>query len=340
MAFFILSVSTLATVGAVLSICYLLYRAALPRPILGIPYHKASARSILGDIPAMLKHTQETSQVFDWMVGQCVDLNSPVVQIFARPLGRPFVILADFRESQDILMRRMKEFDRSNFFGDLFLGVLPHHHISMPTNETFKKQRRLLSDSMSPTFLQDVVAPQIYATVLDLLELWRVKSALAGGRPWSAPRDIYHTALDAIWAATFGTHPGTTKSQLALLSAIGKVDQPSSRDTPVEFPKASVPPAFEAIITLTDSLEAVVSSPVPRLHHWLLRQLPYMRSAKVYKDRYIMESLDRAWKKFSKNSEKDESVNCALEHLLRREFAAATKEGRAPEYVFLPHPPK
>lgn len=175
MALFILPVPTLATVGAVLSVCYLLYRAALPRPIPGIPYHKASARSVLGDIPAMLKHTQTTSQVFDWMVAQCVGLNSPIVQIFARPLGRPFVILADFREGQDILMRRIKEFDRSNFMGDSFLGLLPDHHISMPSNETFKKQRRLLSDTMSPAFLQDVVAPQIYATVLDLLELWRVK---------------------------------------------------------------------------------------------------------------------------------------------------------------------
>jgi hypothetical protein len=231
-------------------------------------------------------------------------------------------------------MRRMKEFDRSNFMGDLFLGLLPDHHISMPSNETFKKQSSLLSDTMSPAFLQDIVAPQIYATVLDLLELWRVKSVLAGGHPWRVPRDVYRTALDAIWAATFGTHPGATKSQLELLSATDKIDRPSSRDIPVEFPKASVPPAFKAIITLTDSLEAIVSSPLPRLHHWVLRQLPYMRSAKLHKDHYIVESLDRAREKFSESSEKDESVNSAMEHMLRRELAAAKKEGRTPEYVF------
>jgi hypothetical protein len=336
MAIFILPSSTLAIFGTVLTICYLLYRAGLPRPIPGIPYHKASTRSILGDIPALLKHTKETSEVFDWIVAQCVELNSPIVQVFIRPLGRPFVVLADFRECQDILMRRMKEFDRSNYLGDVFLGLMPYHHISMPTNDTFKKQRRLLADTMSPTFLQEIVAPQIYATALDLLEVWRLKSALADGHPWSAPRDIYHTALDAIWAAAFGTHPGATKSQLKLLSTTNKIHQPQSRDMPVEFPEAATPPAFDAIITLTDSLETTVKSLVPKLHHWVLRQLPYMRSAKAYKDRYITESLERARKKFSEALEKDESVNSAMEHMLRRELAAAKKEGRAPEYIFLP----
>ena len=97
MASFPLPLSTVAIIGTVLTICYLLYRSALPRPILGIPYNKASARSILGDMPAMMKHTKQTSQVFDWMVGQCVALNSPIVQVFVRPLGRPFVVVADFR---------------------------------------------------------------------------------------------------------------------------------------------------------------------------------------------------------------------------------------------------
>jgi hypothetical protein len=336
MAFFLLPLSTLAIVGTVLTICYLLYRAALPRPIPGIPYHKASARSILGDIPAMVKHTQEAAQVFDWMAAQCVNLNSPIVQLFVRPLGRPFVILADFREGQDILMRRMKEFDRSVFMGDVTIGLAPDHHISMPSNNTFKKQRRLLADTMSPTFLQEVAAPHVYAVALDLVELWHLKSALAEGHPWSAPGDIYHTALDSIWAAAFGIHPGAMKSQVEFLSSINKIDQPQGRDVPVEFPKAPIPPASKAILTLTDSMEIAVKSPLPRLHHWLLRQLPYMRAAKVYKDRYISETIEVARLKFYDTSENDKSVNSALEHLLRRELVAAKKEERAPEYVAAP----
>ena len=190
MAFSLLPLSTVGIIGTVLIACYLLYGAALPRPILGIPYNKASAKSIFGDIPAVLKHTQETSQVFDWMVAQCVKLNSPIVQIWSRPLGRPWVVVADFREGQDILMRRVKEFDRSKYFSELFIGIIPYHHITMPSNDIQKKQRRLLADTMSVNFLQDIAAPQIYAAAMDLLDVWRLKSTLAEGHPWSAPGDI------------------------------------------------------------------------------------------------------------------------------------------------------
>ena len=190
MAFSLPPLSTVGIIGTVLTACYLLYRAALPCPISGIPYNKASVRSILGDIPAMLKHTQETSQVFDWLAAQCVKLNSPIIQVWARPLGRPWVVVADFREGQDILMRRGKEFDRSRYFSELFIGVVPYHHITMPSNDIQRKQRRLLADTMSLNFLQDIAAPQIYAAAMDLLDVWRLKSALAEGHPWSAPRDI------------------------------------------------------------------------------------------------------------------------------------------------------
>ena len=151
--------SAVAVAVVALTLCYLLYRAALPQPIPGIPYHKASAKRVLGDAPAMLKNREETGTVLDWMAAQCVELDSPIIQLFVRPFGRPFVILADFRESQDILMRRAKEFDRSNFFGDMFLGLLPNWHLVLPTNDTFRKQRKLISDTMSPAFLHNVSFP-------------------------------------------------------------------------------------------------------------------------------------------------------------------------------------
>ncbi len=331
MAIFLLPLWAVAAAGGVLVLCYLLYRAALPRPIPGIPYNKASAKSIFGDIPALMKNTNETGQVFDWMVAQCTNLNSPIVQVFVKPFGKPNVIMADFRENQDVLMRRMKEFDRSDFFGDLFIGVLPNHHIRMKTNETFKKQRRLLADTMSPAFLHEVLAPSIYSTATDLIDLWRLKVTLGQGHPWEAPRDIYHLALDAIWSAVFHSHPGTTKSQLELLSKIDELEQPKNRDLPIDFPKAPTPPAFDAIITLTDSLETSVKSPIPKLHHWVLRQLPYMRKAFAYKDQYIQDKLERAREKFLDASEEEGPVNSAVEHLLRRELATAKKEGRKPE---------
>lgn len=52
------SSTTYGVLGAVLVLVYALYRAALPKPIPGIPYHEASAKSVLGDAPALIKRKQ------------------------------------------------------------------------------------------------------------------------------------------------------------------------------------------------------------------------------------------------------------------------------------------
>ena len=259
---------------------HIAYRTALPRPIPGIAYHKSSANSLFGDIPTMLRYISSTNEVITWFSDQCIALNSPIVQLFIRPFGRPMVFIADWRESQDILMRR-KEFDRSNFFGEVLLGLLPQAFISMQTNDMFRHQRRLLANTMSPAFLAQVAAPRIHDAALDLIALWQLKIKLAGNHPFSAPSDIHHMTLDAIWAATFGTSSGTTKSQVALLSALAKLESLSPDESiPATFPKGPTPPAFNAIATMTDSLDNAIGSPLPSWHHWLIRQTFSYRTAK------------------------------------------------------------
>jgi hypothetical protein len=144
-------------VGGMAVLVYTFYRWAHPRPIPGIPYNKAAANSILGDLPAMLSAMSATDQIFPWMAAQNVNLNSPIVQLFTRPFQKPWVVLTDFKESQDILLRRTKEFDRSDFIGDVFLGLIPDMHISMKSHdEKFKTNRNLLKDLMTPGFLNQV----------------------------------------------------------------------------------------------------------------------------------------------------------------------------------------
>lgn len=143
-------------VGGVLAFVYVLYRVALPSPIPGIPYHKRSAKSIFGDLPGQLKHAKDTGEAFSWMTAQCYELNSPIIQLFLRPFGKPFVLISDYRESYDIAVRRTKEFDRSAMFGDILAGVLPYHLVHMPSNEKWRHQRKLLADTMSPAFLNEV----------------------------------------------------------------------------------------------------------------------------------------------------------------------------------------
>ena len=58
--------------------------------------------------------------------------------------------------------------------------------------------------------------------------------------------DIFNSALDGIWAATFGSVVGTTQTQADLLSTIDKIEKPASDDEPLVFPKAANPKAFES----------------------------------------------------------------------------------------------
>lgn len=313
---------------------YLLYRWALPRPIPGIPYNKGSANRLFGDVPEMLAYANKTKEVFAWVGAQNARLKSPIVQLFCRPLGRPWVVISDFRESQDILLRRTKEFDRSEFFGDIFKGILPDHHISLKTNDLFKAHRRLLQDLMTPAFLNEIAAPQIYTTAMDLIALWEKKSELAQNHPFSAALDVYHGALDAVWAFTFGadSQKGTLKTQIQFLDSMKALDLPSDIEKPVEFPHAPNPPAFEAIFTLTESVEVSIKSPFPRLHYKLLQLMPYMRKAQAAKEKGIMDELEKGIKRLAGKEHDDRTVRCAMDDVLRREYIVAQKEGRPPMY--------
>jgi hypothetical protein len=165
---------SLLVVGVTLFLI-LSYRWALPKPIPGIPYNASAVNSLLGDVPEMMEQMQKTDQIFPWLVSQTVKLQSPIVQVWARPFAKPWVIVADFKESQDILMRRTKEFDRSGFFGDLFTGIIPDHHIHrMSNDEKFKSNRFLMKDLMTPAFLHTVWASLSIISIIsmnaDLLE--------------------------------------------------------------------------------------------------------------------------------------------------------------------------
>lgn len=96
----IFSSTTAIAIGVVGIVLFLLYRAALPKPIPGIPYNHASAKSPLGDIPGMMKYRKETRQTFMWMTEQCKQLNAPMIQLFVKPFSLPWVIVTDARECQ------------------------------------------------------------------------------------------------------------------------------------------------------------------------------------------------------------------------------------------------
>ena len=329
-----LSFTICSLVASVLLLAvYLLYRAALPKPIPGIPHHEASAKRLFGDVPDMLKYQAETKEPMAFLTQQCINLNSPIVQVFVRPFGRPWVVVTDFREAQDIMVHRSKEFDRSDFFGDLFVMMMPESHVSFKTDEQWRMHRRLLGDTMSPQFLNDVASRQIYTSAGDIVKLWKEKMRLAKGRPFRVSEDVHRGALDVIWSATFGSDIGTTASQTNLLSSLDQVEIPKDIDSEVRFPMAPLPDAFNAIMTLCKSCETPMKSPIPRPHHWfILTFFPSLRSAMKSKNRHFEDELKTAWQKFRYAADNSNAVKSAKDIVVQREVQIAKKEGREAKY--------
>lgn len=96
---------------------------------------------------------------------------------------------------------------------------MPNHHIIQPTNDKFRAGRRLLADTMTTGFLNkarlvqvcvwnsdpvlsDIWLPQVAAGslhrhIMNLMELWRLKSKAAKGHAFVVADDINHMALDS-----------------------------------------------------------------------------------------------------------------------------------------------
>ncbi|KAK4139716.1 cytochrome P450 [Dichotomopilus funicola] len=322
-----------------------LYVALLPKPIAGIPYNHASARSLLGDIPGFMLAAWRTREPITWLLSQARATGSPISQIFLAPFGgRPFVTITDFRETQDILVRRGKEFDRSSVLTDTLGVALPHHHIVRKTDAVWRSQRRLLQDLMLPKFLHGIAAPNIYASVDQLVQLWGSKTEIASGRPFSPERDIYYAALDAVLEFGFGrnfTHRAT-QPQLDAMLKLGpeevqklRGEEAGSADTPVEFVNAPLHETIVAILDSGDIVEALQSSPFPRLGLWFQKTFTNFNKTWNTKNQFLEDEIRKAVDRMEKQDGEasDESwVMSAVDHIVHRERGFAEKEGRKADY--------
>ena len=151
--------TSIAIVSILVVLTYAIFRLALPKPIPGIPYNKESARRFLGDIPKFteLENAGQTGRLF-WG-GMAVKHTSPITQCFMGPFAKPAVIIADFREVQDLLLRRGKDLSRGQVNWDVWHGIIPEHFIAMETNDKrYKDTKGLVKDLMTPKFLHEVSA--------------------------------------------------------------------------------------------------------------------------------------------------------------------------------------
>ncbi|KAK8011934.1 hypothetical protein PG989_000194 [Apiospora arundinis] len=323
--------------GGTLLICVLAVaayfgsRAIRPKPLAGIPYNRDGAAKLFGDIPEMVGFVIKTGQVFGWLTSLTERHQSPIVQAFVKPGSLPWVVLTDPMESQDILLRRTKEFDRGGFFGELIGGILPEQHVQFLSSDSrFKNNRNLINHLMAPTFITTVSAPEMYKSILTLINLWQTKCEIAKGRPFSAHHDITYAALDGIFASSFGL-PEADSNTIQRLEAVEQwtPELPSSLDEPVPFPEGKAPLLFSSVLTLANSVTDTQLSPAPVLTSWVLRKLPYMIKATAVKDNYIRSKVRESEKFIDQGLTQPQS---ALHSVLMREKEVADKEGRPHDY--------
>ncbi|KAJ6284174.1 cytochrome P450 [Bipolaris maydis] len=129
--------------------------------------------------------------IFGWIIHQS-RRHGPIFQLWLGPCQKPTVIITDFREAQDILMRR-KELEGASVFGSVLGGEARSFHITMSTGPRWKARRRLLQDLMAPKSLHKVAIPNIYRSATLLLDLWKNKAEAV-----HFPIATVHPALDAV----------------------------------------------------------------------------------------------------------------------------------------------
>jgi len=316
---------------------------ALPRPIRGIPYIASSSRQILGDLPAMKKHIEGGGTYITYLGEVLEKLQTPVAQIFIWPLGKPMVIFGDFGEAHDLFMHREPQFERAVTLANLVKGILPSHHIHHKTDASWKAQRMLIRDLMTPSFLHNVAAPALHGSAERLVQLWSVKARIAGERPFAANQDVYNFALDAVTAFAFGQKFEHSAVQPALdaLRALNKDEQKRLQasgggDDPVAFQRPPLPELLGAIIELTETVMELHGNPLPALTWAYVMRKPRVARANRLKEEHIRSQLRTAVARL-KDANADSDVelvsSSAVEHMVAREKSLAAKADRTPDYL-------
>ncbi|KAI8626282.1 cytochrome P450 monooxygenase [Xylariaceae sp. FL1651] len=334
---------TAAALGCVGAVFLLYYHVGRPKPYPGIPYIEASARSFFGDTPGLMAHIKQENGTFITYLEKVLrNLDAPMVQVFTQPWNRPMIVLSDFREARDIMTRRAAEFDRATSAADLLAGLVPDHHIHMKTLPRWRAHRRLIQDLMSPGFLHNVAGPALHESALLLVDLWRVKSRIAAGRPWTTTEDIDHAAVDSVLVFTFGEAFGqrhsATRSALEELKEAPAEDRiqpesPSSSDEPIAFRLTRADEVVRATLDLIACGEEVQGSPMPPLKWYFVNRKPHIKRARQIKESFVRSELEDAVRRL-RASTNDESqfVKSAVDHMVFREAKIAEKESRKPVF--------
>ena len=322
------NITTIAITIAITVVLYCLYQCLLPKPVPGIAYNPEATKSLFGDAQDMIKEVSVTGEFRVWCAKQVKKMNSPICQVFIRPFGKPWILLADFRESRDILMRR-KEFDKSSFLSDGMACMGAFHGI-YNTGDKFKANRQLIQDLMTTTFLNNHMGPAVYDKGLEVMKLFEMKMKLANGRPFSVKKDFEYASLDVMLYFAFGKNWAYTATgpQVELLSKMGASEvKADALDQPVEYPIVPLVEFLDSVYAAPEVVEKTINAIMPKLQTWWWSQQSWYKKIFDEKERIMKEQVA-----ISVENYRAGHVETGLEHMLMREEAQAEKQGRKSDF--------
>lgn len=333
-----ISPNTAVVVAVAAAVLYSAYLWALPKPIKGIPHNAGAAKSILGDLPSLQKEFNTRGDLFLWIRDQALKTGSPISQVFPVPLGKPWVILADPREARDTQLNRGKEFDRSWLVIDTFTPLTGTMMFTLKTGPEWKRHRRLAQDTMTPNFLREVAAPNIYASSLRFLDLWTKKSLLSNGRPFSAESDLFYATTDGVLAFNFGSDfpHSAIKSQLEGVEGVSPDDLifADALDEPVQFPVFNPDEEIASLLGLVKAMDKVQGRPLPWLQWFIAKRTSsYQRMEKIKRE-CIRRNISYAEERFNKrgNGVGEPLARNSVDLIINREAKLAERENRKPDF--------
>ena len=309
-------------------VLYCLYQWLLPKPIPGIAYNPEATKSLFGDVPAMIKEVSVTGEFRVWCAKQVTRMDSSICQIFIRPFSQPWILLADFRESRDILMRR-KEFDKSSFLSDGMTCMGAFHGI-YKTGDQFKSNRQLIQDLMTTSFLNNHVGPAVYKKGLELMKLFEMKMKLADGRPFNVKKDFEYASLDVMLEFAFGKNwvDAALSEQVDIVSKLGASDvKLDSLDQPVNFPLGAIVNFLKSVYEAPEIVEKTINALMPKLQTWWWSKQSWYKKVFDDKEHAMKEQVAIGVKNIRAGH-----VETGVEHMLMREAARAEKEGRESDF--------
>lgn len=104
------------------------------------------------------------------------------------------LVVSDFQTIETLLVKQHQSLDRDSRTMTLFGTILPQGQIALPTADKWKHHRRIIGPAMTSKYLS-LTTPKANEAIGELVKLWRLKIAKAGGRAWVASLDIENATM-------------------------------------------------------------------------------------------------------------------------------------------------